>query len=61
MKKLLLMVCLLGVFAVQAFAAGSDPRVTKHPKAAHAKSNHPTNPYLKHPNHKAKRGKHAKV
>lgn len=61
MKKLILTVCLLGVFAAQAFATGSDPRITKHPKAQHAKTVHPTNPYLKHAIHKAKRGKHAKI
>lgn len=60
MKKLALTACLLGAFAAHAFAAGSDPRVIKHPKAYHPKAVHPTNPYLKHSNHKAAKPKKMK-
>ena len=61
MKKLALMACLLAAFAAHAFAAGSDPRVNKHPKVSHPKTAHPTNPYLKHSNHKAKKPRKMKI
>jgi uncharacterized protein YxeA len=53
MKKTVLAVVLLILFAASAFAA-------QH-KVSHPKPVHPTNPYLKHPNHKAHRGHHKKI
>jgi hypothetical protein len=53
MKKFVLAAFFLMLFAAPAFAV-------KH-KVAHPKAVHPTNPYLKHPNHRAQRGHHKKI
>jgi hypothetical protein len=53
MKKFVPAIFLSILFAVQAFAV--VPKVN-HPKAIHA-----TNPYLKHPNHRAVRHHHKKI
>jgi hypothetical protein len=53
MNKLVLAVFLCLLLAAPAFA-------WKH-KVNHPKAVHPTNPYLKHPNHKAHRGHHKKI
>jgi hypothetical protein len=61
MKKLVLATCVLAVFSVSAFAAETTHvPVTKHKAMQHA-GRHVTNPYLAHPLHKAKRGKHKKI
>lgn len=57
MKKFVL-AFLLMLFAVPAFAWGHK---SNHPKVNHPKAVHATNPYLKHPNHKAHRGHHKKI
>ena len=53
MKKFALTLLLLMAFAAPAFAF-------RH-KVNHPKAIHPTNPYLKHPNHKAQRHHHKKI
>lgn len=53
MKTLVLAVLGLSLLAVPAFAA-------KH-KVTHHAAHHATNPYIKHPNHKAHRHHHKKV
>jgi hypothetical protein len=53
MKKFVLAVVLFPALAAPAFALGH--------KVNHPKPVHPTNPYLKHPAHKAQRHRHKKV
>jgi hypothetical protein len=53
MKKSALTFVLVTALAVPAFAFGH--------KVNHPKPVHPTNPYLKHPNHKAQRHHHKKI
>jgi hypothetical protein len=53
MKKFVLTLFLSMLVAAPAFAA-------KH-KVNHPKAIHPTNPYLKHPNHKAQRHHHKNI
>ena len=61
MKKFAAAALLSIAFALPALAAETAPQpVVKH-RITHPKPVHATNPYLKHPNHKAKRGHHKKI
>jgi hypothetical protein len=53
MKKFLLALSFIAIFAAPAFAFSHK---VHHPKPMHA-----TNPYLKHPAHKAQRHRHKKI
>ena len=53
MNKLIALAVLASLVALPALAA-------KH-KVSHPQNIHPQNPYLKHPNHKAHRGRHKKI
>jgi hypothetical protein len=61
MKKFAAVALLSIAFAVPGLSAETThPPVAKH-HIEHPKPVHATNPYLKHANHKAKRGHHKKI